>query len=167
VALDFRSAAAILLLGVLCACTGAGGNCPRAPSVQGHIERDALVRCAEEYVRDNGFTDAPPNLSRVQLDVNDMIEGDTVRRLPLVLAQRKDSVEPLAASACPGAMFSVDGVIVIFRPKKGPRDKGLGVTVERGCRPRIAHLPAPLFESYQVSTGCDAVHRADSSTARQ
>jgi hypothetical protein len=141
------------------ACASSSKNCVRAARSEGEIERDALVACAESFVRDNGFTDAPPNRSRVELDVLTMIEGEPAKRLPSILEERRGSVEPLAYSVCPGAMFSTDGVIVIFRRRKEHLDKGLGVSVERGCHPKLEHLPAPLFESYEVKTGCDSVRR--------
>ncbi len=154
----FKGAVLFAVSSVIVACASRS-ECPRIARSAGEVERDALVACAEEYVRDNGFTEAAPKMSRVELDVLKMIEGEPEKQLPSILAERRGSAEARAFSVCPGAMFSVDGVIVIFRRTKGARENGLAVSVERGCRPHLAHLPAPLFESYEAKTGCDAVMR--------
>lgn len=134
-----------------CAALGCASNAENdLPRAAGALNNELLsaIACAERHVAEQGYTDLPPNLDRVQESA--FLSREDVAR------ERRGTLIAHAHSVCPGKVIGDPGWMVIFKYRSSAR--GAQVYVSPSCKEvRAVHGDAPLFSAPHPESGCRPV----------
>jgi hypothetical protein len=122
-------ASALVLTGILaCAPEATSRYGCRVPALDGEQPLAGAVRCAEEFVARNGYTDQEPTVDSDDIAYESL---EFAESLTAQLEERLNTLETRAIGVCVGTPRDSAGFTVVFRYRADSTTSARAVTVSR------------------------------------